>query len=72
MNERERQERDEYAVGRLLDAQDEAEWEASRRNIDLGLDAGSVSSEEQRARWAVDRAAVMAGYDSADWCRWQP
>ena len=65
--------RNEVAADALTAADDEADWRAgweAQRNVDLGLDCGWVSDAEQQARWAADRAAVMAEYDGRDFGWW--
>ena len=61
--------RDETIADALLARDDELEWEAMR-NLDLGLDCGWCSDAEQQARWAADRAAVMAEYEPRDFGWW--
>ena len=65
--------RNEWISESLADDDDEADWRAgyeTQRNIDLGLDCSWVSDAEQQARWAADRAAVMAEYDPRDFRWW--
>jgi hypothetical protein len=57
MNDRDRQERDEYIVDRLLSDADEADWRATR-NLDLGIERREVTHDEMVAAFAADRAAV--------------
>lgn len=64
-----RQLRSEYMEGRLVTADEEAAYEASR-NDGLGLEPGWVSDEEMEARWAAERAAAMAAYDPRDFGWW--
>lgn len=64
-----RQMRDEYFEGRLLDSIDRQGFEASR-NLDLGLEVGFTSRDDMIRLWAADRAEVEAqGLDGAEWRR---
>lgn len=78
-----RRDRDEYALGRLSDEQDRADWE-QQRAVDLGLDAerpgdaAAVWARERfdvENRWELERIAERAViaqwwrdlYTSDDW-----
>ena len=52
-----RQERDEYIAGRLIDGDEQRDWEA-QRDVDLGHDVGWVSTDEMVETWARERRKV--------------
>lgn len=53
--------RDEYIEGRLLDADEQAEWEAIR-NVDLGLVRPTVTTEQMIATAAKARARIEGAW----------
>lgn len=60
----------EVAADALMAADEEMAWERSR-DLDLGLEPGCVSTDEMQARWAADRAEVMADYEPREWGWWE-